>query len=180
MATRYRHAWTSEYVGDGGESDDEALALAMADWSEALSGMTDAQIRAGFRADYLRADHWPPSPPEFAAMCHGIPSMARVKHILATRGPAETRFTRLVWSFLDTFQFTRADAKGADRLLADAYELARTHVMSGNPLPDEPCGALVHIPEPRTPAKPETVRAAFAQMAASLADRKRAAVETRA
>lgn len=170
MATRYRHAWTSEYVGDGGEMDDRALELAMVEWSEALAGMTDAQIRAGFRADYLRADHWPPSPPEFAAMCHGIPSLARVKHILARVGPARTKFTRLVWSLLDTFAFTRADAKYADKLLAEAYELAKTHVMSGYPLPEEPSGAIEHRPAPRTPAKPETVETALASINRTFAE----------
>jgi hypothetical protein len=156
MAVRYPHVWASQYVGDGGATDDDALALAMAEWSEALAGMSEAQLRTGFRADFLRADHWPPGPSEFAAMCHGIPTLARVKHILARVGPARTRFTRLVWSLLDTFAFTRADAKYADKLLADAYELAKTHVMGGHPLPDEPSGAIESRPEPRTPARAET------------------------
>lgn len=170
MAVRYPHVWTSQYVGDGGATDDDALALAIAEWSEALSGMGEAQIRTGLRADHLRADHWPPGPSEFAAMCHGIPTIARVKHILARVGPARTRFTRLVWSLLDTFQFTRADGKYADKLLAEAYELAKAHVMSGHPLPDEPSGAIEQLREPKTPAKPETVRAALQEMAAALAD----------
>lgn len=170
MAVRYPHAWASQYVGDGGETDDDALALAVAEWSDALVGITEAQIRAGLRADHLRAAHWPPGPSEFAAMCHGIPTLARVKHILARVGPARTRFTRLVWSLLDTFQFKRADGKYADKLLAEAYELAKAHVMSGHPLPDEPSGSIEHKPEPKTPAKPETVHAAFSQMAEALAD----------
>lgn len=156
MAARYRHAWTSAYVGEGGESDDDAMALAMAEWSEALAGLSEAQIRAGFRADFLRGAEWPPGPPAFAAMCHGIPSFAQVKHILAQGHPGRTRFTRLVWSLLDTFAFTLADARFAHKLLAEAYELAKTHVMSGDPLPDEPAAALEQKPEPRTPARAET------------------------
>lgn len=170
FAVRYPHVWTSQYVGDGGATDDDALALAMAEWSDALAGMSDAQIRAGFRADHLRGDHWPPGPSEFAAMCHGIPSLARVKHILARVGPARTRFTRLVWSLLDTFQFTHADTKYADKLLADAYELAKAHVLSGHPLPEEPSGAIEQKAASRTPAKPETVERAFADMRVALAD----------
>lgn len=170
FAVRYPHVWSSQYVGDGGATDDDALALAMAEWSDALAGMNDAQIRAGFRADHLRADHWPPGPSEFAAMCHGIPSLARVKHILARVGPSRTRFTRLVWSLLDTFQFTHADTKYADKLLADAYELAKTHVMSGHPLPEEPSGAIEHKIAPRTPANPETVKRAFDVMRKAVVD----------
>lgn len=168
MAVRYPHVWTSQYVGDGGETDDDALALAVAEWSDALAGMTEAQIRAGLRADHLRADHWPPGPSEFAAMCYGIPTLARVKHILARVGPARTKFTRLVWSLLDTFAFTRADSKYADRLLAEAYELAKTHVMAGYPLPEEPSGALEHKPEPRTPARAETVTRVLGELAEKL------------
>lgn len=156
FAVRYPHVWTSQYTGEGGRTDDDALALAVAEWSEALAGMTDAQIRTGLRADHLRGDHWPPGPSEFAAMCHGIPSFAQVKHILAQGDPGRTRFTRLVWSLLDTFAFTLADARFAHKLLAEAYELAKTHVMSGDPLPDEPAAALEQKPEPRTPARAET------------------------
>lgn len=174
LSVRYPHVWASQYVGDGGNTDDDALALALAEWSAALAGIGDAQLRTGLRADYLRADHWPPGPAEFAAMCHGIPTLARVKHILRRAGPARTRFTRLVWSLLDTFQFTRADGKYADRLLADAYELAKAHVMSGHPLPDEPSGALEHRPAPRTPASEETARAAMQEIASILADRDQA------
>lgn len=170
FAVRYPLVWASQYVGDGGANDDDALALAMAEWSEALAGVTEAQIRAGFRADHLRADHWPPGPSEFAAMCHGIPTLARVKHILSRSGPQRTRFTRLVWSLLDTFQFTRGDGRHADKLLAEAYELAKAHVMSGHPLPEEPSGAIEHKPEPRTPAKPETVKRALETIRVALAD----------
>lgn len=168
MAARYGHAWASQYADDGSETGAQAFALAVSEWAEALAGVTEAQIRTGFRADARRGEHWPPSAPEFAVMCHGIPSLARVKHILARVGPSRTRFTRLVWSLLDTFQFTRADAKYADRLLADAYELAKTHVMSGHPLPDEPSGALEHQPEPRTPARPETVARAVREVTEKL------------
>ena len=164
MTARYGHAWASQFAGAEDETEDESFALAVAEWSEALSGLTEAQIRTGLRADMCRGDKWPPSAPLFAAMCHGVPSLARVKHIIVRAGPGRTKFTRLVWSLLDTFQFTRSDGKYADKLLADAYELAKTHVMSGHPLPDEPSGAIEHVSRPKTPAKPETVAAVFAEL----------------
>lgn len=170
MAARYGHAWTSQFGGDDSETGDAALSLAVAEWSDSLAGLTDSALRAGFRADMRRGERWPPSAPEFAAMCHGIPTLARVKHVLARVGPSRSRYTRLVWSLLDTFQFTRADAKHADKLLADAYELAKAHVLGGHPLPDEPSGAIEHKSEPKTPARPETVAAFFEQMHQALAD----------
>lgn len=171
MAARYDHAWTSRFaIAEGDENRVRKLELVAAEWSEALAGLTAADLREGFAADERRADHWPPSAPEFAALCRGIPPLALVRFQLRKFGPSHSRFTRLVWTFIDAFAFTRADARLADKLLSEAYELARDHVMRALPMPIEPSGVLPQDPPPRTPAREETVRAAFEQMSAVLGE----------
>lgn len=170
MAARYSHAWTSQFATTGDDNGARTLELVAAEWSETLAGITDIELREGFAVDARRGDHWPPSAPEFAAMCRGVPPLGAVKFQLRKFGATHSRFTRLVWTFVDSFALKRADARLADKLLGEAYEQARDHVMRALPMPIEPSGVLPCEPEPRTPAKPETVRKALDQMAVALGD----------
>lgn len=162
MGARYGHAWASQYTSE----DEDVSRLLYAEWTSTLAGLTDDDIARGLAADVLRGERWPPSAPEFAALCRGVPSLAAVQFAMR-KERLETPFMRLVWQKLDAFQYRRASRGDAARLVAEAYELAREHTMRGLPMPTVPTGELEHKPDPKTPAREETVRAAFAEMQAA-------------
>lgn len=163
MASRYGHAWVSQY----GPLPDGIVA---AEWRDTLKGITVEQLRSGFAEDAVRASDWPPTSTRFRAMCLGIPSIALVRsefddlveHISrfgSSAGASGTvsRFTRLAWSYIDTYVFRHeASGRRADRMVREAYELASTFLMAGGELPEEPV-AYIAAPE-KLPPTPEQVQ----------------------
>lgn len=161
MASGYGHRWTSAF-GVSPEHEDGRLTLAGDTWANTLAGLSEQQIAEGLRVCRLVGtdDDWPPSATAFRAMCLGVPSLAAVRFEL--RGREYSRFTRLVWQRIpDPYAFAQADTQRAERIVRDAYQLAREHVMRGGALPDEPVAAIEQAkPEPIKPASPEAVQAA--------------------
>lgn len=151
MAEIYGLKWTKGY----GEDPNQGAALT---WAKGLAGIAGHQLAAGLSACIASADPWPPSLPEFRLMCLGIPSLPAVRLDVARSDP----FSRLVWQYLDGYRFKTSSAEKADRLLQDAYELAREFVMRGGALPAEPAGVLDHPTRNAAPkpASPEAVRQA--------------------
>lgn len=150
MAEVYGHRWTSAYGED-------AEAGAGITWAKGLAGITPQQLAAGLSSSIASADPWPPTLPEFRARCLGIPPLATVRLDVKRAAP----FTRLVWQHLDGFRYRQAPADQADRLLREAYELAREHVMRGGQLP-RVSGVLPSEkpqPKPVDPAGPEEIKA---------------------
>lgn len=163
MAGMFGHTWTSAY-------GDNPSGIGADTWSAALADVSPTQIAHGLRETLATGAEFPPSAPRFRAMCLGVPSLASVKHILHAK--QYDRFASLVLSKLDTYIFSRSDQKTADRLLKDAYEIARDHVMRGGNLPAEPVGRLA-APEPeekpvRAPA--DVARPYVEQLAALLGE----------
>lgn len=152
MAARYGHAWASQY---GGGAD--AMAIAYAEWGETLAGLNAEELMAGFAADVLRGDRWPPSSPEFRALCLRIPSFAEVKHEIEHLEVPRTGFVALMWRDLTSYDLANSRGREYRQLLENAYELARTHVLAGGKVPDMAQPLPPPKPAPRTPAKPETV-----------------------
>lgn len=158
MAEIYGHRWTSAYgvdvsTGAGGT------------WAKGLAGLSAQQIAAGLGAAMASADPWPPTLPQFRAMCLGIPTLAAVACQLSKPGAEATPFVRLVWQNLDGWAFRHADQREADRLLRAAYEIACEHVMRGQPLPEPSLGIEADAPKPRRPASDEVAREAMARIA---------------
>lgn len=141
MADVYGHRWTSAYGADPAKG-------AGSTWAKGLAGLAWPDMARGLDACMAGADPWPPTLPEFRAMCFGIPSLA------AVRLDHSTPFGRLVWQYLDTHRMRHASADAADRMIRDAYELAREHVLRGGALPVESL-AITHE-EPAKPVVPET------------------------
>jgi len=162
MGALYGHAWASQYGA-------EPAGVAADTWATALSGVTSAQVAHGMREALAMGSDFPPSAPRFRAMCYGIPSFAQVRRDLSEKLPSA--FVRLVWSYLDGWRFARAEQSIADKLLRDAYEVARDHIMRGGEYLAEP-SALIEAkePEPRKACDPEVARAACAQLAAILGE----------
>lgn len=129
MASRYGHAWVSQY----GPSP---AGFAGAEWRETLSGIDEARIKSGFTADIVRGADWPPSSTAFRAMCFDIPSVGEVRKQLSEKNADRSPFVNLVWRNIDGHRYKMADADKADRILREAHAMAREHVMSGGALPD--------------------------------------------
>ena len=75
MAEVYGQKWTSAFGVD-------ATTGAGATWAKGLAGISAAQIGAGIAAAMSSADPWPPSLPQFRALCLGIPDFAVVQYEL--------------------------------------------------------------------------------------------------
>lgn len=143
------------------------LTVAGDTWSRGLAGLTAEQIGHGLTACIARSDAWPPTLPEFRALCLGIPSLLQVREDIARKDSQRAPFTMLVLRHIDSWAFRHADQREAERLLREAYNDAREAVMRGEPLP-EPAPEIEHKPEAPKPASPEVARAAMDAIRASL------------
>lgn len=157
MASMYGgQRWASAYsalpVGATGE-----LTLAADMWARALIGIAPEQIADGLAACLASCDEYVPTPQLFRARCLGVPDLSTVRWQLRTSADP-TPFLRLVLHFLDWYAYRTESSREAERLVADAYGLAREHVMRGGAYLPEPVAAIEVQPEVRTPASEETVR----------------------
>ena len=64
MTSMYGHKWTSVHGLDDGNGV----------WSKALGGITGAQIAKGMQECLEQKLEWPPSAPQFRAMCEAAPA----------------------------------------------------------------------------------------------------------
>ena len=157
MVSMYGHAWTSAHCVTPHE-ESGALSIAGDTWSRALAGLSTQQIAAGIEACLAEGAAFPPSAPRFRAMCMSIPSFATVRVEIHPQGNP-SRFTRAVWSELDTYRYRQSNAEQADRMLRETYDMVRERVMRGGSVPEAPAAAIEH--EKREPklATPEQVSA---------------------
>lgn len=157
MAEIYGTRWTSSF----GERTDEGAALT---WAKGLAGLDPRQLAAGIEACIASADPWPPTLPDFRMRCLGIPSFAAVRADSAK----QDGFTRLVWQYLDGHRYRMSSAEHADRLLREAYDQAKEHVMRGGAMPKAPAGEIAHEVREETPASREQVQTHLADIAKEL------------
>lgn len=158
MQACYGHRWASSY-GTLPVADDGTLTLAGDTWAQGLAGMGEAQLRTGLRACITSADPWPPTLPEFRALCLAIPPLAEVRPELARPPERRSAFATLVLSHLDRYRWRTVDASQGERLVREAYAAARRHLLEGGALPGQP--AALPPPPPGTPASEETAREAL-------------------
>lgn len=158
LVTIYGNKFTS-VNGILPEDSSGCLTLAGDTWSRCLTGITEAQIADGLAACLLRftSEEWPPDPPKFRALCLGIPSLAAFALDLRLPTAEKKPFTRLAWSFIDSYRFRLADPAELHRITKNAYELAAEAVMRGDSLPA--CSGIIEAPKepPRVKAKKEFV-----------------------
>ena len=143
MAATYGHKWTTSYGVD-------VASPAGKTWREGLADVTPDQLAAALRSCLVRADGWPPSLPEFRAMCFSIPALAVVQYelrmVVQRRMHADSvsRFARFVWQHLDIYSWQTATIDKGERMVAAAYEVAREHVLRGGALPPDPVAEIEH------------------------------------
>lgn len=135
MAGIFGHKWTSQY----GQNPDGIAARV---WNDGLSGLSLKQIAEAVKhyKNQSIADAWPPSLPEFRQVAYGLPSLAQARHDL--RQGNATPFTKILWRFIDGYRWKQASYDAADRMAAEAYELAVKAITSGEELPSEETAAL--------------------------------------
>ena len=154
LAEVYGHRFVSSFGADWREGAGRT-------WAQGLAGLSSWQVAGGVEACIASSDPWPPTLPEFRGMCLGIPSLALVRHELHDSTATRTPFTALVWQGIDGYAFRLASRESADRMIRDAYELAREHVMRGGSLPEMPEAAIAHQPRKPVPAAAEVAEAAI-------------------
>lgn len=126
----WNHRWASA-LGESPLEDNGTATLAGALWAQELAGFTEAQILDALEHFISQGHDWPPSLPMVRVQCAGIPSLNTVLLELRDRNAERTGFTRLVWSYLDTYRLKSVDADKHDRMIRDAYDLARENVLAG-------------------------------------------------
>ena len=162
MAAIFGTRWTCAY-GDACEHDDGTLTTAGDSWQRGLAGVTARQMAAGISSALVSANPWPPTLPEFRALCFGIPTLERVR--LDLRQKRVTGFGRMVWAYLDPHEYRIAAAPQQARIVAEAYALAREDVMGGTPIPAASDIALPPVAAPpHQPASDETASRELAEM----------------
>jgi hypothetical protein len=164
MVSRYGHAWISQFGTTPG-------GFAAAEWAETLAGIDTAQMLHGIAADKARASEWPPSSTGFLSMCLDIPSLPATRDEITGTIRSEwqrTPFARLVWQKIDSYRFRHSTVEQCDRMIADAYELAKTDVLNGVPLPDPAAGALEHKQGDRAPRTESIARVEMAKISQML------------
>lgn len=139
-------------------------------WARTLADITPIQLGIGLQACAQGSDGWPPTLPDFRALCLGIPTFAAVKIDIGHDAPDRHPFTRLVWTHIDAFNFGQANQRDAERMLRDGYDHARELVMNGRAsLNFEPL-EVIAAPrsDPIKPATPEVVANVFDEIGATL------------
>ena len=161
MAVLYPMLW-AQRCGDSPQKDDGELTIAGEVWRDLLSGLTGEQVLTGLQRCVLRPSEFPPAPQEFRALAMGVPLFSEVRMLMRDADAMKPPFIALVYQHLDYYNWRQSDQRTADRMLRDAYDAARDHVMLGGALP-KPVAAL-ESPEQRkpVPASPEVAAAHIA------------------
>lgn len=164
MTRIYGHRWTSAF----GAKDD-------ATWLRGLHGLTPAQVGRGLsRCATHRADGWPPTLPEFRALCTptaedlGLPT-PDAAYREAAMADRDHRWSHpAVYAAAQAtglFELHTLPESKSRPLFERAYEIVTRRVLAGEqfeaPIPQ----ALEKLP---TPARPEVAEAALTAMRALL------------
>lgn len=149
-----------EHLENGKHHKAGELTDAGAMWEKGLAGLTPGDIRHGLGRALVSAEPWPPTLPEFRALCLGIPPQDQVLLVLAKpnlQTDDMARFCRLVWRFIDAHRLALADSWDAERHVRAAYDLAKEYRMQLGELPEAPAALIGYQKRPRpTRASRET------------------------
>lgn len=151
MTELYGHRWTGSF----GVSADQSHA-----WAAALGGLNGQQIAVGLSALVASDEKWPPSAPEFRALCenrdpagYGLPCDEQAYQEACRRAHPASGSIEAPWSHpavchaaLETGFHSLATLKAdvSRKLFARNYQAACRMVMDGQPLKAIPLG----LPDP--------------------------------
>ncbi len=134
MAVMYPVLW-AQRCGDSPQHDAGELTIAGEVWREVLMGLAGEQVQLGLQRCVLRTSEFPPSPQEFRALAMGVPTWGEVRLAMRDQATTRTPFIVLLHQHLDHHNWRTSDQRTSDRMLRDAYDTARDHVMLGGELP---------------------------------------------
>lgn len=158
-AAAWGHRWTSQ-LGDLPFNADGTLTMAAHLWAHQLAGISQRHVLQAL-SHYAGTRDWPPSLAEIRKQALGIPSIDQVRLDLGAKADG---FTRLVWSYIDAWAFSRADQRTAEAMLRAAYDYACERRLAGDEYPlalNEP----KDLPRlERKPVSPETIAKARAEI----------------
>lgn len=172
MAEIYGHRWTSAY----GDCEGSAFRT----WQDGLADVAPAYVAHALRQCVQRGDEWPPTLPEFRALCQpspqdlGLPDLNRAYRDAVScaaalaNGGATAQFPAIVQIAvreIGSAEFRAMTPTKSLEAFARAYEILVRKVMAGEEL-TAPKALPAEI-EPQ-PASPEEVRNYLAQMRAIL------------
>lgn len=156
MAAVYPNRWRAA-MGESPQGEGGKLTVYGDTWAKGLAGLTVEELARGLESCLSRADAWPPTLPEFRALCLAIPSLAQVREDLTREHQDREPFTIMVGRRLDSHRYRQAPTHEADRQLREAYDDAREARMKGAPLP-EPLPQLDQEKPVVVPASREVAR----------------------
>lgn len=167
------HRWTSQ-LGDLPFNDDGTLTVAGSLWIHQLAGISQRQVLEAL-AEFAGSSDWPPSLAQIRKRAIGIPTLDQVRLDLGAKAHG---FTRLVWSYVDAWAFSRADQRTADSMLRAAYDFATEQRLAGTEYPDPQPDAprKLQAPEPKA-VSPEKIAQARADIEAIFGQAVQAEVE---
>jgi hypothetical protein len=168
MTELYGHRWTASF----GVIADQNHA-----WARALAGLTGEQIAAGLCGVIAAAMKWPPTAPEFRALCEarptaeslGLPSEDRA-YAEAIRNAHPATAASAQWSHpvvshaareCGLFNLGSMPAEASRKLFSRCYSIACRMVIDGEPLRP----IVLALPEKAEPRiTPEVGRAALDEL----------------
>lgn len=163
MTKIYGHRWTAGF----GESDDGT-------WAKGLRGMSPEQIAFGLSRCVERGDSWPPTLPEFRALCTptaadlGLPDVDCAYREATHAEPGHAWTHPAVYAAaqgVGLYELRNLPESKTRPAFAKAYETACGRVLAGESLSAPIPKGLEKI---ATPAKPETVSDALTKMREAL------------
>lgn len=156
LGVQYGSAWEQDY-GDSPVDEDGRLTTAGEVWRDGLFGLTADQLHVGLQRSLLAHPEWPPRVGQFRALCMCIPTLTEIRLEERARPETLSPFLTLVRQHLDMHRYRMDDARTSERLLREAYEVAREHVLRGGALP-EPIAGYLPTPQQVAPRVPPPER----------------------
>ena len=158
-AAAWGHRWTSK-LGDSPFQQDGSLTVAGSLWIHQLAGISQRAVLEAI-AEFAGNADWPPSLAQIRKCAMGIPTIDKVRLDMTHRNHG---FTRLVWSFIDSWAFAHADQHTADSMLRAAYDYATERRLAGDEYPLPPANQLQEYKREHIPTTPEAVANARADI----------------
>jgi hypothetical protein len=170
MAAIYGHRWTAQYGHPPAPGRPEHFALAV--WARGLAGRSPRELEVGLGRVERGERAWPPTLPEFRALCRPLPADFGLPEPDAALEEAARRRGR-AWShpavrMAVEAAFTRrwGSLTERDAAFMRAYRHLTRAVMAGAPLAPPPPEAVGPPPEP--PADPDEARRHLAALRAAV------------
>lgn len=158
MTAAFGHRWTSVHGDNFAETSGRI-------WAIELAGFGQRAIQRGL--DVAVKLEWPPVLAEFKGYCVGVLPLATVKAQLAGPASAQHPFTVLVGRFIPHYEWRHADAARQEKILQQAWEQAREHLLAGGAMPAYiPADQQLTVEDERPPPPPimMTAKEAIAEL----------------